>query len=359
LWYKSAEKAIEAGHELAIFVYWWPEEPYKLSLLRKKGAKVFKRQRTFSLSRRFFRKTLNFMSLNFLLLNPYKSVIDFKPDRIVITDGATFYTANDKSLTIILRQFKSKYIIIAQGNGSYAFPDSRTDALSLFNDAKRVIFVSENNMRQTFHQLANKFPKTGIVQNPVNLFSYESLEFPGYNDGAIHFAMIGRLSVAEKGQDIVVAIMAEKFWKESNVKIHVYGEGNDLQYLRDLTAYYNVSDKIIFEGHKAIEKIWSQCHALLMPSISEGTPLTLLEAMVLGRICIATDVGGNAEWILDGENGFLAEAPTQELFSGKMKEALTHKDEWQKISAKAHLDTLKKLDFHPGETLLDEIIKTA
>jgi L-malate glycosyltransferase len=359
LWYQSAEKAIEAGHELGIFVYWWPEEPSKLSLLRKKGAKIYKRTRTVSRAQRLLRKTLELTSLDSILLNPYRHVVHFKPDRIVITDGATFYTANDKWLTIVLEKFKGKYIIISQGNGSYSFPDSRIGALSLFNNAQKIIFVSENNRKQAFHQLAKQFTNTGLIQNPVNLFSYDPLESTGSDNGTIHFAMIGRLAVSEKGQDIVIAIIAEEYWRKSNVKIHIYGTGKDLQYLKDLADYYGVSDKIIFEGHIAIEKIWRQCQALLMPSISEGTPLTLLEAMVLGKLCIATDVGGNGEWILDGENGFLAEAPTQELFSKKMKEAVISKEQWPEISARAHLDTLRKLDFHPGETLLKEIVGTA
>ena len=69
-----------------------------------------------------------------------------------------------------------------------------------------------------------------------------------------------------------------------------------------------------------------------MPSIIEGTPLTLLEAMVLGRVCIVTRVGGNDEWVVDGRNGFLAEAPTRELLSNKLREAMDNLDKWPDIA---------------------------
>jgi glycosyltransferase involved in cell wall biosynthesis len=359
LWYQSAVKAIEDGHELGIFVYDWLEEPLKLSLIRKKGAQIFKRKRSFSRISRIAQKITRSLFSDSLFMNPYKSVIDFKPDSIVITDGATYYTANDKWLTRILHEFKGKYIVIVQGNSAYAFPDSRSEALELFNHAKKTVFVSDENRKQAFHQLARSFNKTTVIQNPVNLSSYDIRELPAFSNDIIHFAMIGRLSVSEKGQDIVFAIMAEAFWKKAPVKFHVYGVGRDLEYLKQLSVYYDVSDKIVFEGHADIEKIWSQCHALIMPSIHEGTPLTLLEAMVVGRICIVTDVGGNAAWIIDQENGYLAAAPTQDLFSEKMKQALENKHQWPAIAARAHSDAIGKLDKRPGERLLDEILATA
>ena len=56
--------------------------------------------------------------------------------------------------------------------------------------------------------------------------------------------------------------------------------------------------------------IWAEHHALVLPSRFEGMPLVVVEAMLCGRPCIVTDVGGNAELIRDGINGFLAKAPT-------------------------------------------------
>ena len=47
------------------------------------------------------------------------------------------------------------------------------------------------------------------------------------------------------------------------------------------------------------------------PSVTvRGVAAFVVEAMLCGRPCIATDVGGNRELIRDGINGFLANAPT-------------------------------------------------
>jgi L-malate glycosyltransferase len=62
-----------------------------------------------------------------------------------------------------------------------------------------------------------------------------------------------------------------------------------------------------FAGQVAdIRAFWSQHDALVLASLAEGTPLAMVEAMLLGRACLATDVGGCGEWIRDGVDGVLA-----------------------------------------------------
>lgn len=358
LWLQSAKKALSEKQTIGIFIYAWPEEPPALTGLRSQGAIIYKRQRRPSRFWRLFHRLSR--SLGGLFdgwLDPYRALRSFRPDRIVITDGATWYTANDPWLReLLVRHFAGRYCIVSQGNSAYDFPGDRDLALQLFEKAKKIVFVSENNRSQAFHQLASVLHNTLVIQNPVNLGSYEQLAMPPGQDGCIHFAMIGRLLVSDKGQDLVIAMMAEEFWKKADVRVHIYGKGPDRDYLAALIRYYGVEDSVILEGFAKVEEILKGCHALLMPSICEGTPLTLLEAMALGRVCIATDVGGNGEWIADGENGFLASAPTQALFSQKAKEALANKDRWPVIAEKAHRDMMSRLDHHPGETLYKEIV---
>lgn len=52
----------------------------------------------------------------------------------------------------------------------------------------------------------------------------------------------------------------------------------------------------------------SPCHLFLNVSSSEGVPVSIMEAMSAGTPCIATDVGGTAEIVKNGENGILLPA---------------------------------------------------
>jgi glycosyltransferase involved in cell wall biosynthesis len=356
LWYKSAKEALKKNHIVGVFVYKWKNDAQQITELINSGAIIFRRKKFQKFLTRMIIKLFNsFLHKMPLFYNPYKSIFSFKPDLIVITDGSTYYTANDPSLVQILKEYRGKYIIICQGNTAYHFPEDREAAIQLFENSKEIIFVSENNRKLALHQLGFNLSKTSLIQNPCNLSTYEIRPLPSNKGGIINCAIIGRLCTSDKGQDIVIAMMAEEFWRKSNLHIYIYGKGNDRSHLQALIKFYDVAEKVSLEGFSEIEEVWERNHCLLLPSIQEGTPLTLLEALVIGRICVVTDVGGNSEWIEDNINGFIAEAPTQKLISRKMKMAVGEYARWDEIASEAHTSAIKKLDFNPGLTLLNKI----
>jgi glycosyltransferase involved in cell wall biosynthesis len=55
-----------------------------------------------------------------------------------------------------------------------------------------------------------------------------------------------------------------------------------------------------------LARIINRYRYYILPSLYEGTPKTLLEAMACGLVCIGTDVAGINEIITDGVNGWLA-----------------------------------------------------
>ncbi|WP_336622356.1 glycosyltransferase [Chlorogloeopsis sp. ULAP01] len=75
------------------------------------------------------------------------------------------------------------------------------------------------------------------------------------------------------------------------------------------TQYPENALRIIITGHLSNPKVIAQhlqlCDVYLQPSLWEGMPNALLEAMACGCCCIASDAGGIAEVISHGENGFL------------------------------------------------------
>ncbi len=59
----------------------------------------------------------------------------------------------------------------------------------------------------------------------------------------------------------------------------------------------------------------------LLPSLYEGSPKTLIEAMATGRVCVGTKVPGIQEIIIDGKNGILAENTSSESITGALRRA--------------------------------------
>jgi glycosyltransferase involved in cell wall biosynthesis len=72
--------------------------------------------------------------------------------------------------------------------------------------------------------------------------------------------------------------------------------------------YLSHPDNVKLLGWQRAEDVLGACDLLVSTSLNEGLPLSLIEASMLGKPCIATDVGSVSEIVMDGKTGFLVEA---------------------------------------------------
>jgi glycosyltransferase involved in cell wall biosynthesis len=94
--------------------------------------------------------------------------------------------------------------------------------------------------------------------------------------------------------------------------------------------------------YEPIEDIWSVTDVFLIPSISEGTPLVLLEYFAVGQIVIASNISGNSELIRDGWNGFLFESEDVDALTAKIEHVIGL-DETETIRNNAKRNFLENL----------------
>jgi L-malate glycosyltransferase len=92
----------------------------------------------------------------------------------------------------------------------------------------------------------------------------------------------------------------------SNTFVMVVGEGPEENKLKALAQELGIADRIRFLGSRRdISELLHICDVFVLPSISEGMPVTLIEAMASGVPTVATCVGGNCEVVRDGITGFI------------------------------------------------------
>jgi L-malate glycosyltransferase len=285
-----------------------------------------------------------------------RSVEEFKPDIICVSQGGT-YDGVEMFYAIDLNAFcanhRTPYVLISQANfETDPWLEVRQMEVSVFSRAARILFVANNNLLTAERHLACSLGNAQLIRNPINLENQSPVPWP--TTETIRFACVGRLTVMHKGQDVLFEALASMSLTERDWRLSLYGEGFDLPYLKELAAHYKIQSNVEFRGYeKDVRAIWAKNEILILASRQEGTPLTLVEAMLCGRPAIVTDIGDNAEWIEDGVTGFIAEAPTARSIGRALTRAMSCRDRWPEMGNRGHEFAMTAIDPNPPATLLN------
>jgi len=88
---------------------------------------------------------------------------------------------------------------------------------------------------------------------------------------------------------------------------------NYYQKLKDMIKKHDLDKNFIFTGKRDdVDELLSLFDVFVLPSIAEGTPMVILEAMAMGKPIIATDVGAVSEQIIDNHSGILVKPKSPE-----------------------------------------------
>jgi glycosyltransferase involved in cell wall biosynthesis len=119
------------------------------------------------------------------------------------------------------------------------------------------------------------------------------------------FGTVGRLSPV-KGQGLLINAFAEVLLKCKGTFLAIIGEGALKENLLRTVENLRIDDRVQFLGfRKDIPKVLKAMDAFVLPSLSEGLPLSLLEAMASGLPVIASRVGGIPEVLKQGDEGIM------------------------------------------------------
>jgi glycosyltransferase involved in cell wall biosynthesis len=133
--------------------------------------------------------------------------------------------------------------------------------------------------------------------------------------------VIGRLN-PEKGQMVLLRAMEKTVRSCPDVKVLIIGEGQERSALERFARERGLSEHAIFVGYQAyIADYYQILDLLVLPSLSEGLPNTVLEGMTFGIPVLATSVGGVPEIIQNG-NGVLVPPNDPDALAERMIELL-------------------------------------
>ena len=161
---------------------------------------------------------------------------------------------------------------------------------------------------------------------------------------SVSLLYVGRITHEKGLHDL---IMASKLLIDEgrSIKVSICGEGPERVHLEKLCNELDINRYVQFMGYvpqgRRLESIFRDNDIFVLPSISEGTPKVLLEAMAKGIPIVATRVGGVPDIVDDRVNGILVSPGSPESIAGAVREYINDCEMMNSIIGNAY-DFVKK-----------------
>ncbi len=134
---------------------------------------------------------------------------------------------------------------------------------------------------------------------------------------------IGRFDV-RKGQRVLVDAVARLREEYPRLKLILVGDGETRPAIESQVSQLGLESHVVFKGiQRNIREMLRAFDVVVFPSISEGLGVAILEAMAMGKLIVASRVGGIPEAITDGKQGRLVEPGDPVRLANAIKEVLT------------------------------------
>ncbi len=112
------------------------------------------------------------------------------------------------------------------------------------------------------------------------------------------------------------------------------GDGPERESLETQSRQLGTTERVIFLGYRQdVADLLSICDVMVLPSLFEGLPLSVLEAMAANKPVIATNIGGTNEAVIDNETGLLVPPADSAALAAAIHKLLENPQLSQKLAA--------------------------
>jgi glycosyltransferase involved in cell wall biosynthesis len=142
----------------------------------------------------------------------------------------------------------------------------------------------------------------------------------GLREDAFVVGWVGRMT-AVKRTDLVVRALRGLVAMDVDAYVVLVGDGPDREQLERYAHELGVIKRCLFLGYQEdVARFYDAIDVLVLPSINEGTPVSVIEALAARRPVVATRVGGVPDVVRDGVDGFLVDAEDADALAARLAE---------------------------------------
>lgn len=153
-----------------------------------------------------------------------------------------------------------------------------------------------------------KFRKDELIRNKIR-------KKYGLHEDTIILLSVGELNKGKNHKAVIKALRH----MDRNICYFICGKGNERKYLEGLVKRMNLEDRVFLLGYvRDIYKVYQLADIFVFPSLREGLPVSLMEAMSCGLPCIVSNIRGNRELVKPKKGGVLLDS----FYSKALEKAL-------------------------------------
>lgn len=208
----------------------------------------------------------------------------------------------------------------------------------LLRRAKKIIVVSDRLTEAM--EKAGMANKTTMIANGVDEIGFNSdidgfgHATWGFTDKDFIFGTVARFS-QEKGHEVLLTAFQQVVEKHDQARLLLIGDGPLLSEMQILAETLGIRNKINFAGsHSGIERVLHDFDCYVSPSLTEGMPMSILEAMASNLPIIATEVGSVGDLLMDDCGKLIPSGETAPL-AQSMINVIDHYEEAKEMGLRA------------------------
>jgi glycosyltransferase involved in cell wall biosynthesis len=202
----------------------------------------------------------------------------------------------------------------------------RTTSLRLYAYIDQLILRRFNHVVAVSDEIATEIraagvspDKVSVIDNGVDLEAFQNPSLKARAEfgesGMRIVGGVGRL-VDQKGFDYLLRAVPRILERFPNTKFLIVGEGTERAKLEALASELNISRQVQFLGVRSdMPSIYASFDVFILPSVNEGMPIALIEAMASAKPVVATRVAAVPKIVVHGQTGLLIEPRNPEALS--------------------------------------------
>lgn len=232
------------------------------------------------------------------------------------------------------------YSLTAHGYDVYRRPPA--DFAERCRCANAVITVSAANAQHMVNNLGAPVNNLSVIPCGVDTDWFKP-NLPAHSKAPL-LVCVARMRPVK---NLPVLLRACAMLRDQGIKFRcvVLGDGDDRPMLETLRASLNLESVVQFEGlasQESVREYWQQASVGLLTSLSEGMPVSLMEALSSAVPVVAPAVGGIPEMVKQGVNGFVVPVNNPEAVAGAVSQILNDPEMARQMGSAARETALER-----------------